>query len=208
MIDTLTVLKNVSLQMHEVHDAMKRRPIADGHLGGGDHLAIAGPDRVNKAEIVGVLLVHLVDEDGAGQTVTLGVFPGGIETDIGTAAVLGGDHEQGRLDHFQCRRDFTQEIRVAGGINEVDVDPIPFTGGKRGMDACLAPDFFRIKVADSRPVFDTPLALDGAGDVEERFGEGGLPCAAVSDKCNIAYGVCGVPAHHPLQFCPEICPGC
>ena len=199
VVHSLTILKGVGLQMHQVNDAVKRRAVADGNLGGGDGLAVAGADGVDKTEVVRVILVHLVDEDGAGQAVALSVVPGGVEADIGAAAVLRGHDEEGRLDHLQRGGDLAEKVRVAGRVNEIDLHPVPLAGGECGVDAGLALDFFRVKIGDSGTVFNASLAVNGPGNIEERFGEGSLPCAAVSDKCNVAYGVYGVPAHHPLR---------
>src|SRR5262245_61256006 len=74
----------------------------------------------------GVLAVDLVDEDDDFQILFEGLSQD--EPGLGEGAFRRVHEKDGSVDHLQTSLDFAPEIRVAGGVNDIDFGALPKNG--------------------------------------------------------------------------------
>ena len=111
-------------RLQHVHDAFESRADADGQVVRHAFRAERFLDPGHDAGVVhDVVAIHLAHEDDAGETAFLrrGVHAAGVEFD----AVRGGDVEERDVRGLQSAERGADEIRVAGRVNEVDLDVLP-----------------------------------------------------------------------------------
>ena len=138
----------------------------------------------HRAGIVGVFLVHAVDEDDEGLAEPQAVVHDALRAD-GQHAV-GADDEQRSARRAQTFVPFPFEIVEAGQVEKVDLDVLPHQAGAGGVDGHLLRLFHVVEVGDRRPVRDFPLTVGGAAVEQHGFAKGGLALPAVSDDRNVA----------------------
>ena len=145
-------------------------------------------------------MIDLVDHDHPAEIARLGVLhhPVGTVADAG----VGIDHHRHRLHCGQCGQGGATEIRIAGGVDQVDVDRrLPVRGvvdaGDRGVDGMAAFAFDRIEVGDRAAAFDGACRLDGAAGMQQGFEQGGLAGAGVACQGHVADLLCAV-GHEPV----------
>ena len=80
----------------------------------------------------GVGPVHLVDHQHHGQPGLEGLAQ--HEAGLGQGALRGVHQEQHAVDHGQPPLDLAAEVGVAGGVDDVDLDPVVEDGGVLGQD--------------------------------------------------------------------------
>ena len=76
-------------------------------------------DLVERAEEIGPLAVHLVDERDPRHVVLVGLPPDGFA--LGLDAFPGAEHHHAAVEHAQAPFDLGREIDVAGRVDQVDV---------------------------------------------------------------------------------------
>ncbi len=143
-----------------------------------------------------VLGVDLVDDDHAAELPLGGVAHHalGHQLDAG----LGIDHHQGGIHARQGGNGLAGEIGVARGVGQVDVGVLVAEidqGGGQGVAGLLLQG---IGIADGAALLDTALGSDGAGGVQQRFGQAGLAGGTVADEGDGAKGLGGVSGHGGL----------
>jgi hypothetical protein len=122
---------------------------------------------------------------------TMGLAPGferlaQHEARLGLRAVGGIHDEQHAVDHVHDTLDLAAEIRVAGGVHDVDVVILVFEGGvlRANRDALFALEIHRVHEA-----LDLGLGLvgaEGAGLFEEAVDERGLAVVDVRDDRDVS----------------------
>ncbi len=120
---------------------------------------------------IGVFAINLVDDDdglGAG-------FEGLAQNEAGLRlrAFRGVHHEQHAVDHVHDALDFAAEIRVAGGVHDIDVEILVFESGVFGADGDA---FLAFQVHGIHEPFSLGFGLVGA----ERAG---LLQKAIDERC-------------------------
>ena len=96
--------------------------------------------------------------------------------------------------------DLAEEVGVAGGVDDVDLDVAEHARGHGERQRHVALDLFGLEVAHGGAVVDLALPGDGAGGEEQRLGQSGLARAVVSDQGDVADAgrwVTRHPAHLP-----------
>jgi hypothetical protein len=169
----------------------ERGPAVDA--GGVDHreieLVVGGAELVEQVEggvdhlvRVRARLVDLVHhQDGAqaqGQRLL------GHEARLRHRAFLGVDQQHHAVDHRQRALDFTAEVRVAGGVDDVDVRALPAHGAVLGQDgdAALALD----GVVVHHRVDHLLVVGEGAGLAQQLVHHGGLAVVDVGDDGDVS----------------------
>ena len=143
-----------------------------------------GVERGHDGVEVGVLLVHAVDEDGAGDAHLAGDLPEALGLDLRTGD--GVDDEQRHLGGLHAGDRVADEVGVAGGVDDVDLDAVVHDGREREVDRELALDLLGVVVEGRVTVVDGAEPLRRAGQEEHRLGERGLARTAVADEHDVA----------------------
>jgi hypothetical protein len=86
----------------------------------------------------------------------------------------GGDHQDRPVEHAQGALDLGDEVRVAGCVDEVDVDVADDERRHRGLDRDPALALERQGVGLRAAVVDAPDLVDDPGGVQQPFGEARL----------------------------------
>ncbi len=175
----------VQLLVVEAGDAVQGRGVDDREV----QLLVGGAEVVEQVEDLvddpvrtragTVDLVHHHDRTQAGLERLLG-----HEAGLRHGAVLGVDHQQHGVDHRHDTLDFTAEVGVAGGIDDVDAVVLPLQRGVLGQDGDAT--FLFLVVAVHHALVLELLAVQGAGQAQEFVDEGGLAVVDVGDDGDIA----------------------
>ena len=176
----LGVIGLVVQQVHHGGDGLVI--VDDGGHDGGDGGAELGVDGVEAGLIVGVGLLHAVDEDHAGLLAQH--LPGALHAHA--EAVLGGAHDDGALGAAQGGDSLAGEVEVAGGVHQIDFDVLIFDGGEGQGNRNLALDLLGVVVADGVAVSGAAQAVGALGHVQHLLGKRGLAGAAVAQQRDIA----------------------
>ena len=197
--DGALALGVVSLVVQQVNDD------GDGLVGvslggndgcdGGAELAL---DSLDAAGVVGVSLLHAVDEHHAGLLAQH--LPSTLHTD--GQAVLGVTHDDGALGGADSAHGLTGEIEVAGGVHHVDLLTLIHDGSKGQRDRDLALDLLGVVVTGGVAVSGLAQTVNTLGHVQHLLHQRGLAGAAVAQQGNIANVVCSHNGVFSLQFDP------
>ena len=120
----------------------------------------------------GLGVVHLVDDDDAGNIRFFGVPPHALGHRLD--AVLGVDDHRDGFNRQQRGARFVGEHVEAGGIDEVDLDALPLGKGDGVLHGGAAGDFFFVVNGDGRAVFDAALGGSHLGGMQQSGNQGGL----------------------------------
>ena len=130
----------------------------------------------------GVLAVDLVDGDDDFQVGFQRLLQ--HEAGLRQGAFGGVDEQDSAVDHHQGAFDFTAEIGVAGGVEDVDLNAFPINRAVFGGDGDAA---FAFEVHGiHNPVRDFLVGAEGAALPEHVVDEGGFAVIDVSDNRNVA----------------------
>ena len=156
------------------------------------HLLVGGVERdeevadlVEHLVRIGILAVNLVDDDdglGAGFE-RLAQH----EARLRLRAVRGVHHQQHAVDHVHDALDLAAEVRVAGGVHDVDVVILVFEGGVLGLDGDALLALQVHGVHDALLGGDGLVGAEGARLLEQAIHERGLAVVNVGDDGDVAY---------------------
>ena len=183
-LDPLEILHLESALIEHVDDAghpLVLIPNGDHHR--RDLLAEAFPQCLKRRVIIAVLLIRLGDVYKAGHIPLFAVFPCLLQANGN--AVLGRADNHGGVGGPQGLHHFTGKIKSTRGIQNIDPAALVLQRRNGGGDGNLTLDLFGIIVADGISVRHAAHAVNGAGDVNQTFGQGGLPAAAMSQQADI-----------------------
>ena len=127
-------------------------------------------------------LVDLVDHQDRAQAQRQRLL--GDESGLRHRAFLRVDQQQHAVDHRQRTLDFTAEVRVAGGVDDVDVRALPAHGAVLGQDGDAT--FFFDGVVVHHRVNDFLVFSKGAGLAQQLVHHGGFAVVNVGNDRNIA----------------------
>lgn len=85
-----------------------------------------------------------------------------------------GDHEDGAVQHAEDPLHLGDEIRVTGGVDEVDGDAVERERDDGGLDGDATLPFQREGVGAGVPVVDAADLVDHPGRMEQPLGQAGL----------------------------------
>ncbi len=89
-------------------------------------------------------------------------------------ALDGGEHQDGAVQDAQHPLDLSDEVRVAGGVDQVDRDGVDGERGDRGLDRDPALPLQRQRIGLRGAGIDAADLVDDTGGVQEPLGESGL----------------------------------
>ena len=149
----------------------------------GFHLLDAGPE-------VRAHAVELVDVRQPRHLILGGLSPNGLGLDFD--ATLGAEHTDRAVEDAQRAFDFSGEVDVAGGVDDVDVDrvfvavgPVDRHGGRVDRDPLLALE--RVEVRSGIAVVDVADFVFGAAVIQNPLGGSRFPRIHVGHDSDIAY---------------------
>ena len=186
---------DLHVQGQEVDDTLEGRFLADWQLHGHDTRAKAHAQLFDDLLEVGMLAVHLVDEERARQLRFLGIAPCLLRLDLD--ARRGRDHDEGTVRCRQRALDFADEVRIARRIDEIDLIVTPFAGGKLQVDRHAAALFLRLAVER----FHTAEALDSTRIEQAGIEQACLARLAMADDGNVAQVGTLVRFHRNPSYC-------
>ena len=151
--------------------------------------AMPAPNRscssAERAVEAGTLAVELVDEDQAGQAEL--ARPGPRPPRSGPRRPRRrSTTTTARSATDSAARDLAEEVGVAGGVDDVDLDVADRERGQGERDRHVALDLLGLEVAHRRAVVDPALSGDRTGGEEQGLGQRRLARAVVSDQGDVA----------------------
>ena len=130
-----------------------------------------------------IVAVHFVDEQYAGDV----AFGRGLPHNFGSYlhARHRIDQDQRPFANAQGTVHFANKIHVAGGVEQVDFDPVALEIGEGGGDGAFAGDFFFLKIHHGRATAHTTHAGCYPSLEQQPLDEGCFPCAVMGHNGNI-----------------------
>lgn len=137
--------------------------------------------------------IDLIHDDHAAEIAIVGRLhhPQGHRLDAG----LRIDDDRGGLHGRQDRNGAPQEIRIPGGVDQIDVLVVRIEAGDGGVQRVDQLLFHRIEVADRGSLGHTAGGRDHSGRGEQRFDQRGLAGSGVTDQGKVA-DVLGIVIRH------------
>ena len=193
----LTRVVDICLVAKQIGNAVERSVLADGEFNRGD----TGSESILQVRqgVVerGPFLVEFVDENHPRYTELLCDSPGVLGLYLDT--LCGVDHEDGEIDNAEGGMDISDEIGVAGGVDEVDLVPHPLEGCQCQAQRHVASVLLRIEIGDRVALLDGSQALDRAGAVQQGFSQRCLACAGMPNQGDVADLFRGKHVHYPAS---------
>ena len=186
-LDDLAVLEVAGLHADDVDDAGEAGAHAHGNGHGADAAAEALPQALEREVEVGVVLVETVDEQGARHGELLGREPEARGRGLGTSGI---HHEDDGLARAHGRVCVTDEVGIAGGIEDVDARVTPGHGRDRGGDGEAARTLLGIVVKRGLGAGVTTQPGGLAREVQHRLGQHGLAHATLAHEDDVLYLLC------------------
>ncbi len=109
----------------------------------------------------------------------------GDETGLRHRAFEGVHQQEHGVDHLEHTLDLATEVRVAGGIHDVDADAFPCDGGKLGQDGDAALAFEVVRI--HRAIRDHLASAEGSRLAQESVDQSGLAVIDVGDDGDVAH---------------------
>jgi hypothetical protein len=125
-----------------------------------------------------------VNDARSRERVLLGVGPHLLRLHLDPGHAV--HHDQRSVGHPQRGARLGEEVRVAGGVEEVDLGLAPLAPGHGGLQADLALDLVGVEVGDGRPVLHAAEAVHRPGVEEDCGDQRRLAAAPVADHGHIA----------------------
>ncbi len=166
--------------------------------GGAAQREVEGEDGVGvvAAEGLGAQPGHLLhagagrlevgDDDGAGHADGRALVPhrpGGA-----VHAVRGGDHEEGRVRRAQTGPELSDEVGVAGGVQQIDLDPVPCERDQGELYRAVPPLLDLVVVGDGAAVLDPARPVDRPRGLGQGLHQRGLSRSGGADQHHVADG--------------------
>ena len=187
LLDDLAVLEVAGLHADDVDDAGEAGAHTHGDGHGTDAVAEALLQALEREVEVSVVLVQAVDEQSASHGELLGREPQARGRGLGTGGV---DHEEDGLARAHRRVGVADEVRVAGGIEDVDARVTPRHGRDRGGNGEAARTLLGIVVKRGLGAGVTTQPGGLAREVQHRLGQHGLAHAALAHEDDVLYLLC------------------
>ena len=150
-----------------------------------------------------MILVYLGDVDEPGHIPLLAVGPGLLEAH--SNAVLGGEHQDGRVRGPQRLHNGAGEVEAARSIQNVDLGVVVLHGDDGSGNRNITADLLGIVVTDGIAVGVLAHAVDGAGHIQKAFCQSGFAAAAMAQQADITNGVYSVHSQKS-SFRESACP--
>ncbi|CAM5630208.1 hypothetical protein SBADM41S_05065 [Streptomyces badius] len=133
--------------------------------------------------------VQMRDDDRARHADERALLPGGPGGRRHRLGLLRRrDDEEGRVRRAQTGPQLPDEVRVAGGVQQIDLAPVPGHRNQREPDGTPAALLDLVVVGDGRPVLDQAGPVHGPRRQGQGLDQGGLARSAGADQHHVPYG--------------------
>lgn len=183
----------VRLVFQDVDHAAVAGAVADGQQDGHHAVAKALAQLGLDLHKVGMIAVHLVDDEHLAHVVLGGIVPRLFRAH-GDAAD-GADQNRGGFHHAQGAHHLAHEIKIAGHVDDVEHLLVPVNRRNGRADGDFSLDLLRVVVGNGVAVLDTTLAVDRSGSEQQCLHQRGFSFAAMSHEGDVA-DVLGLIACH------------
>ena len=143
----------------------------------------------------GVGPVHLVDHQHDREPGLEGLAQ--HEAGLGEGSLRGVDQQEDAVDHGQAPLDLAAEVGVAGGVDDVDLDPVVDDGGVLGQDGDALLPLEITRVHD--PLVDRLVGPERPRLPEHGVDQGGLAVVDVGHDGHVADVVAGQEGHGRVE---------
>ena len=99
----------------------------------------------------------------------------------------GGDHQDDAVEHAEDALHLGDEVRVAGGVDEVDGHPVEREGDDGRLDGDAAPALQGEGVGAGVPVVDAADLVDHPGRMEQPLGQAGLTGVDMGENSQVEH---------------------
>ena len=158
--------------------------VPDGGHHRRDGLAQILPQSLQGGGEVGVLIVLLGHVHDAGLALLLQILPAALGAH--TESILGGTHQYAHLGGPDAGLHLAGKVKVAGGVQNVDLDAIVGHRGHGQRNGNLALNLLRVIIANGVSIRGLAQTVGHAGDIQNTLHERGLAAAAVSQQADVA----------------------
>ena len=175
--------ETIGFFLQRVDTALHFPVFHDGNLNGGEFACVFLFQRPDGTGVIGVFLIHAVDEDDERFAQAQTVVHDALRAD-GKHAV-GADDEQRSACRAQSLVALPFKIVEAGKIQQVDFYAFPHQIGTSGVHGHLFCFFKFVKIGHGGAVRHFPLTVGGAAVEQHGFAQRGLAFPAVPDDRNV-----------------------
>src|SRR5690606_9799319 len=137
--------------------------------------------------------VHLVDHERPGQVGGCRCIPDLLRADLDAGRRVQEDERQVGDAHRAA--DLTDEVGVAGGVEQVDLVVAPLDRYQAGADGDAPLDLIGVPVGDRVSLLDAAQAGGGMGEEGHGLGQRRLPGTAVREEADVPDAVYRVRFH-------------
>ena len=167
---------------------MKALRIRDGQLDGNTGAAPAVLQIVNEraetASATGLGVVHLIDENDAGNIGFFGEFPNALGDRLD--AGLGIDDDDGGFNGKKRGAGFVGEHVEARRVDEIDLDALPLGEGDGILHGDAAGDFFFVVGGGGGAVFNAALCGSHLSGMQQSGNERGFTAVSMPQYSDIS----------------------
>ncbi|CAM5706327.1 hypothetical protein SGLAM104S_06270 [Streptomyces glaucescens] len=135
---------------------------------------------------VGAGRLQVRDHDRAGHADGRALLP--HHAGRAVHAVGGGDDEEGRVRRSQTGPQLPDEVGVSRGVEDVDLDAVPFDGHQRQLHRTLLAVLDVVVVGDGAAVLHAARPVHRSRGQRESFHQSRLARSGVADQHHIPYG--------------------
>ncbi len=133
--------------------------------------------------------VQMRDDDRARHADERALLPGGPGGRRHGLGLLGRrDDEEGRVRRAQTRPQLPDEVRVARGVQQIDLAPVPGHRDQRQLYGTPSALLDLVVVGDGRAVLDPAGPVQGPRRQGQGLDQGGLARSAGADQHHVPYG--------------------
>jgi hypothetical protein len=192
-VGELVALAGARLHRQQADDALKTRLLTPGELHRHELGAEGALHLLQGALEVGVLAIHLINDDEARQLMLVGILPYQLGADFHARNRV--DHHHGRIGHAQRRFHFTEEVGEARRVDKIDFVLLVFDGDNCGGDGDVAAVLFVFKIRHRRAIFNPAQTTGDPGVVQKGFGQRGFARPTMAYQGDVANEVSSILFH-------------
>ena len=170
--------------MEQVDRGGKLLVLTDGHMQGNDAGAVGLAKLPQDLIEIGVFAIQPPDDDDPWGLVLFELGPDRLGPDLHAGRCV--DEHDGRVRDPQRGVLIAREVRVAGSVEEVDLDAVGGERRDRHVDRDVTLLLFRIRIQDARAVVDLPESVRRSDRMEEGFDEARLSRSTMADDGHVS----------------------
>ena len=162
-------------------------------------------ERIENAAESCFVIVKLVNEESLGKLCLGCVIPCEFGTNFDACFTVNNDN--GTVGNASSLQNFTGEIQITGGIDDVDLNILPHQGSNRSGNRDVASCLFGVVVANGVSGANVAQAVGLFCNIEHSLSQGGLSGTAVTQQCDVTNVLCFNLSHGkiPVFVIPFVC---